>query len=323
MQAIIESPTVPVGANYDEAPPLGVEAQPLDVQVGIYISKIPSFSIRDFLWTADLFVWFKWTGDQIDPGESFGILDGNILSKEKISESTNGDTHYSRYRVIAEINQFFDVARFPLNEFILTIGIIDHQHPVFELQYIGDDQNSGVSARVRIIEGISIYKKLGLEKLYPYQTTFGDPTFPNDYRPTFSSFFYNLLLTSPGLRYYLKMFLALYISVLIAISVFFIKPIDVDSRFGLGVGALFAAVANTYIISSLLPPSGGLVMADMINSFGISVIFLTVIESILSLYLLEVKEKEMLSKRLDKVSFVIFLAGFIIVNILITTAALV
>lgn len=34
---------------------------------------------------------------------------------------------------------------------------------------------------------------------------------------------------------------------------FFIKPTDVDQRFGLGVGALFAAIANTYITSSLVP----------------------------------------------------------------------
>jgi hypothetical protein len=64
------------------------------------------------------------------------------------------------------------------------------------------------------------------------------------------------------------------------------------------------------------------VMADLINSFGICVIFLTVMESILSLYLFEIKEKEALSKRLDQVSIIIFLVGFIAVNIGITVAAL-
>ena len=322
IQAIIESPTFPLGASYDLDPPPGQEAHPVDVQVGVYINQIPDFSLRDFLWTADLYVWFQWTGDMLDPGESFEIIDGNIVFKEKIYESVEGETHYSRYHAVAEIHQFFDVARFPLNEFILTIVVIDPLHPVYQLRYIADVQNSGVSSRVRLIEGISLSETMGLVKLIPFQTTFGDPSLPADYQPTFSSFLYGVWLTSPGLGYYLKMFLALYISVLISIAVFFIKPIDVDPRFGLGVGALFAAVANTYIISSILPPSGGMVMVDMINGFGISVIFLTVMESIWSLYLFEVKEKEALSKRLDRVSLIIFVIGFVVVNIGITVAAL-
>jgi len=57
----------------------------------------------------------------LDPGESFEIIDGNIVLKEKIYESVEGETHYSRYHVVADIHQFFDVARFPLNEFILTM----------------------------------------------------------------------------------------------------------------------------------------------------------------------------------------------------------
>jgi hypothetical protein len=322
VQAIIESPTIPLGAPYDLASPPGQEGNPVDVRVGVYVNQIPEFSLRNFSWTADLFVWFQWTGNMLDPGESFQFIDGNIVQKEKISDSVDGETHYSRYHVVADFNQFFDVARFPLNQFILTIGIIDPLHPVYRLRYIADEQSSGASSRVRIIEGISLSKTLGLVKLYPYQTSFGDPSLPEGYHPTFSSFVYGLWLTSPGLGYYLKLFLPLYISVLIAISVFFIKPIDVDPRFGLGVGALFAAVANSYIISSLLPPSGGLVMADSINAFGITVIFLTVIQSILSLYLFEIKEKESLSRRLDRVSCIIFPVGFIVVNIGITVAAL-
>jgi len=323
IQAIIESPTIPLGAPYNEAPPSGQEAQPVDVNVGLYINQIPNFSLRDFSWTADLYIWFQWTGDLFDPGESFEVLEGNIVRKDKIFESVEGETHYSRYHVIADINQFFDVARFPLNEFILTIGVIDLQHPIYELRYIGDVEHSGVSSRLRVIEGVSLDKNTGMVKLYPYQTSFGDPSLPADYKPTFSTFIYGLWLTSPGLNYYLKMFLALYLSVLISISVFFIKPTDVDPRFGLGVGALFASVANTYIISSLLPPSGGMVMADIINGFGIIVIFLTVMASILSLYLFDVREKVALSKRLDRVSFFIFLGGFLIVNIALTVVALV
>jgi hypothetical protein len=96
IQAIIASPTLPLGASYDESPPPGQEAHPVDVKVGVYLNQIPDFSLRNLSWTADLFVWFQWTGDMLDPGESFNILDGNILLKDKIFESVEGETHYSR-----------------------------------------------------------------------------------------------------------------------------------------------------------------------------------------------------------------------------------
>jgi len=123
--------------------------------------------------------------------------------------------------------------------------------------------------------------------------------------------------------FYFKLFLALFVSVLIAISVFFIKPTDVDPRFGLGVGALFAASATAYVISSALPPSGGMVLADLVNALGILIIFLTVMESILSLYLYDIKDKPALSRYLDRVMFIVFLTGFLAVNIAIPVAALI
>jgi hypothetical protein len=51
------------------------------------------------------------------------------------------------------------------------------------------------------------------------------------------------------------MFQALFASVAIALIVFFIKPIHVDPRFGLGVGAFFAAVGNNIFVGSMLPPA--------------------------------------------------------------------
>lgn len=104
-----------------------------------------------------------------------------------------------------------------------------------------------------------------------------------------------------GWGFFLKMFLPLYVAVAVAILAFFIKPTDTDPRFGLGVGALFAAVANSYINSSMLPNTGVMSLADIICIIGTITILLTLIESTISLHLYD---------RKDKKSFPIVSTGF-------------
>jgi hypothetical protein len=121
--------------------------------------------------------------------------------------------------------------------------------------------------------------------------------------------------------YFWKLFQALYISVAISMLVFFIKPTDVDPRFGLGVGALFAAVANSYVSSSLIPQSGVATLTDMINGLGAFTILLTVCQSTISLYIYGILEEEEISRIFDRTSFVVFAGGYLAVNLLLPYAA--
>jgi hypothetical protein len=89
------------------------------------------------------------------------------------------------------------------------------------------------------------------------------------------------------------------------------------------VGAFFAAVANAYITASQLPDSGVMTLADAINGFGMGTIFLTLIQSTLSLYLYDIRGEEALSRRLDKVSAVIFIIGYTVISIIVPRVAMI
>ncbi len=117
------------------------------------------------------------------------------------------------------------------------------------------------------------------------------------------------------------MFQALFVACAIAILALFIKPTDVDPRFGLGVGALFAGVANSYITSSLVPDTGVMTLADVVNGVGIAVIPLSLVESTISLYLFDRRADEPLPRRFDQISFWIFLVGDIALNAALVLAA--
>jgi hypothetical protein len=87
------------------------------------------------------------------------------------------------------------------------------------------------------------------------------------------------------------------------------------------VGALFAAVANSYVVGSYVPDTGELASADILNCLGILTILVTLIESTASLYLCERYAEKALSARLDTMSFVVMIVGFIGANLAILLAA--
>ena len=69
---------------------------------------------------------------------------------------------------------------------------------------------------------------------------------------------------------------------------FFIKPIHVDPRFGLSVGAFFAAFGNNIFIGTLPPQSDRIMLAQIVNSISLGTIFLTLVQSAIALYILDI-----------------------------------
>ena len=311
-----------VGEGGASPPPTSLPegAAPVRVQAGIYVDRVVELSVRDAGWTVDFYLWLRWKGAGVNPGESFQVVDGWVESKEKADEYTDGDEHYALYRVVARITKFFDVSRFPCDDHVLTVNIESPASERHELLFVPDDENSGISSRVHIA-GYSIHQRDILEKPHAYMSTRGDPRLTAGSERTHSQLRMGIWINRSDWGFYLKMFVALFGAVGVALLVFFIRPTDVDPRFGLGVGALFAVIANTYVTSSLVPDIGTMTLADMVNVVGIVTIFLTLLQSTISLYLYAVKGKEALSRKFDRVSFILFLAGYVIINVALPLAA--
>jgi hypothetical protein len=72
--------------------------------------------------------------------------------------------------------------------------------------------------------------------------------------------------------------------------------------------------------SQLEPDTGEIALADMINGLGIGMIFLTLIQSTISLTLYEANH-EVLSRWFDIITFAVFFLGFIEINLILPLAA--
>ena len=295
-------------------------AQPVPVTVGFYVDRISNLSVRNVSWTVDFYVWFRWTGDSIEPGNDFHVVDGWIESKVKEKEELSGDEHYERYRVIATITEPFNVSRFPLDEHLLTIKIENPRYQRHQMMFVPDLENTSASSRLKVPAYEILVAEL-IEKPHSYKTTRGDPSLPPGVKSNYSQARLGIGLHRAGWGYFFKMFQALYVALMIAMLAMFIKPTNVDPRFGLGIGGLFAAVANSYATSSLIPDTGSMTLADMVNGVGVWMILLTVIQSTVSLHIYERLGAEVLSRRFDKISFVILVVGCVSINLAMPVAA--
>jgi hypothetical protein len=289
------------------------------VNVGIYLDRVVALSMKDLNWVADAYVWFRWKDSSFKMGENFQIVDGWIESKEKKDEFVRGEDHYVLYRIIARISYMFDESRFPCDDHLLTICVEEPSYLRQNLIFKPDSVNSAVSSRVKI-QGYQINKLAVVEKPHSYKTSRGDPRIDGGTKATFSQFRMGIWIKRQSLGFFFKMFLPLFISVAVAMLAFFINPSHSAPRFSLGVGALFAAVANSYINSSMLPNTGILSLADVMNIVGTTTILLTLIGSTISLYLREKTDNE-LWRRFDRISFYIIAAYYGFLNIALPLAA--
>lgn len=297
-------------------------ANPRKVSVGIYVDGVADISIVDASWSPVFYLWFRWTGDDINPGESFTIFEGEILSKQKLNDEVIDGEHWVVYLVRARISKFFDSSRFPVDNHLLTIAIEDGELGWTELAYVPDLANSDISSRVRM-PGYVVKGTEMIVKPHTYRTTFGDPRLASGERDTYSQMVYGIANARAGFGPYSKTFLALFAAVAIAMLACFIKPTDVDPRFGLGVGGFFGAVANQIVSSAMVPDGGIMTLLDIVNGIGIITIFLILVQSTISLYLYDIREELTLSRRFDRLSLAIFVIGFLIINLWIPHAAIV
>lgn len=280
------------------------------VTIGIYLERITALSIRDSRFEVVCDVWFSWSGADLDPVDRLVVVDGTIDTLDLLDESHDGDRHYRRYELKAEITKPFRIDHFPIDRHLLLLAFENGAMLRDELVLVPDHVNTAVSSRAAV-HGYRLERLEAIEKAHSYKTSRGEPGILPGAKTTFSQARFGIVITRDGWGLFLKMFQALFVAVAIALLPCFIRPTDVDPRFGLGVGALFAAVANAYLVDTYVPDTGEFALADMINLLGTVTILLTLVESTLSLHLYDHRDERSLSLRLDRVSFVVTLTGFV------------
>ncbi len=283
------------------------------VKIGAYIFSLYDLNFPGNKINAIFYLWYNAKKDSLDLLNNLEVINSTDFAKSYEMNEKRGDISYHSVRINTKINQDWIVGDFPFDEQVIEIIIEDFDKDNSELVFVADTIASKIDKQVHV-EGWKI-KDFGIKiDDHTYETNYGDPDIPLNEYSVYSRATIHFTLEREGKGLFFKLFIGLFISVLISMLTFFINPLDLDPRFGLSVGAIFAAIASQYVIASTLPQNASITLVDILHDISFIYIFLCILISTISLHFIKTgKEKE--SQKLDRISFFVFAISYIVITI--------
>ena len=283
------------------------------VQTGAYILRLSNVSPPNGTFDVDMWLWFRWKGADVRPDLTFELANGVITSRSESQVEDDGGVNYATVRVQATIFHDFDVRRFPLDNHLIAINIEDAELNDTQLSYAVDegialDPGVNVAGWKTTLQPTTVVQHV-------YDTTYGLRS-AESAGGTYSRFVMPITLVRISYGPLFKAFWISALAVLLGLLAFLIKADDLDARFGMGVGSIFAASANAFVITDSLPPTTAVTLAEQINLIAVGVIFTSVFISIWSLRL-RYADREQASLTLDRVAMWTLGAIYLALNALV------
>jgi hypothetical protein len=283
---------------------------PDTVKAGIYILSVFDLNFPGNQLNADFYFWYNYKNDSLKPAETFDLIDAKNFTKSGEVLEKHGDINYQTFRCNSVIKEDWDVMDFPFDSHIIEIEIEDVEKENNKLVFMPDIIGSKIDKNISI-PGWEISNFKIRESEHSYETNYGDPSSKEKEHSTFSRLTASFTIKRQGSGLFFKLFIGLFISVLISLLTFFISPTDLDPRFGLPVGAIFAAIASQYVINSSLPQNAAITLVDKLYGISFIYIYFCVLLSTVSLYHYR-RGREHISALIDKYSFYLIAASYVI-----------
>ncbi|MBX7124503.1 MAG: hypothetical protein K1X47_02330 [Cyclobacteriaceae bacterium] len=244
-------------------------AQPDTVKVGSYVISVHDINFHDKEYTIRFWLWFLYRNQSFDFSQQLDIPNAKEIEEPVIIRDTVNGYQWVQMKMKCTMKESWDVRDFPFDRQQLRVRV---ENTVFDKSSLifKADPTSIFDSR----EGLDGWRLTEFKVSTDtdrYDTGFGDPREGHDHQ-TFSAFRIDMEIERAAWGLFLKIFIGMYIAFLIALVSLVSHPWELEPRFGLPVGGLFAAVGNKYIIDSLLPESPEFSLVDILHSltfFGI------------------------------------------------------
>lgn len=293
--------------------------QPDTVKVGSYILSLHDINFHDKEYTMRFWLWFLYNNPDFDFTTQVEVPNAKSIEKpDVIVDTINGKT-WVLMKMKTVMKQSWNVGDYPFDEQQVIVSIentmYDNRWLVFDVDSIGS-----CFAPAMNVDGWQIKKFSVHTGTTHYNTTFGDPRIGTEEETEYDTFNIEMILVRDAMGLFMKIFLGMYIAFFIGCISFFIDIKEVDPRFGLPVGGLFAAVGNKYIIDSLLPETSDFTLVDTLHSITFVFIFLTLFLNAYSLKLYVGDQKDKAFK-LNKYGSRLLMTLYVLLNIFFVSMA--
>jgi len=280
--------------------------------------SIHDINFHDKEYTARFWLWMNYTNPEFNFVNQIDIPNAKSIEQPNIITDTINNNIYVLLKMKCTMKQSWEVMDYPFDDQELLINVENSLFDTKSLVFIADTLDSNYDPNMNV-DGWTVKNfKVGTG-ISPYPTAFG---FPNStiHQSDYSKYTISFTLVRNAFGLFLKIFLGMYIAFLISIVTFILKPEEIEPRFGLPVGGLFAAVGNKYIIDSILPETSSFTLVDSLHSMTFLFIFFIIATAAISLIILN-RGNSAKARRFDKkAAFWIFFSYAIINATLITVA---
>ena len=250
------------------------------INVGYYVDDIYDINYVKGTYRITLFAWVtsytvKYNFNEyldihhaIDKKIELIMLDStNIIKGRKL--------YWSEVRLNLEVLQKFDIRRFPFDKQNINLGLeFTYNDP--KILKINFSEKNSITPNLIPNDWRILTSNYSL-KPFHYNTNFGDESV--------ESFDFNVLNINysfgrESVTLFIKLFIALFISFLIACSSIFLPNFRTESKIAMIIGGLFGSITNKYITDSLLPINNTWNLSDKIHTLTIVYLLLLSIYSI-------------------------------------------
>ncbi len=291
-------------------------------KVGLYVNSIYDFKIDEKSYMIDFWMWMNFKNDKLEFKDNQDIVNSKLSEITHFNRQKINGENWIAQKCKAEIMHHWDVSNFPFDRQKLKVIIEDAENDTTDLIYVADKLNSKLDPKF-VSEEWNIESFEVKEQIRTYATTYGNPQLSgtSSYPQIVAEI---VIKRNHSWLLLLKLLTGAYVAFLISGLVFFVSSENQDSRFGLCVGGLFAAIGNKYIAESVVPSTNANSLLDNAHNVTFGYILLISIICIISLRLFESEDpkKKALSLKIDKISFWSVLISYIIINVLIVYFAI-
>lgn len=284
--------------------------------LGVYILALYDINYPGNEFTADFWMWFTYRDSSLEPLKTVEVTNAKSYTFANGSTETKRGIHWAAQKCKATLRENWDTRDFPFDHQTLRIVIEDADNDTASLVYVPDTAHSRIDSRV-VLDGWNISGLRFVREDARYNTNYGDPELAES--STYPSLVVYVDLVRDGLGLFFKLFTGVYVAFSLCMMVFFFDEHEIGSRFSVLVGAMFAAVANKYIVDSFLPMSVGFTLVDRIHVVTFVYILLSGCVSVFVMHYqkktgAEEKHGDYVAGKVDRYAFWILLTTYLGIN---------
>jgi hypothetical protein len=258
-------------------------AGPNDVVIGAYIVNIQAINFETSSFTADFYLWMRWTNPNLHPDQHFEIMNASeswsaMSTPLEVGPIEQPDgTLYHSFHYQGAFNFKPNLADYPFGTQVLPIVIEGTLSADYAINFI-PDTTPVVTDPGLTLPGFTVGATDLETSVFAYATDFGD--LGNPAAESYSRTAITMPISHPIWSSGVKFLMPLILVVITASLIFLIPPRLGDARIGLGITGLLTLVAMESGVSNGLPNVDYLMLIDVLYILSYVFIVATIFQAI-------------------------------------------